>query len=219
MKTALIFGSSGLVGGELLQKLIESNYYKTIKIFVRKETEINNPIIESIKTDFNNLQSHNGDIKGDDCFFCIGTTKKNTPDKKEYKRVERDIPVEIASIAKKNNINTFIYISSGFANPKSSGAYLKYKGEVEEELKKLNFETLGILRPSFLVGDRKENRVGEKIGIAFFKIISPLFIGNLKKMKSIKADNVAEAMLIIAQKQFRQFVYESDQIVDLLKFR
>ena len=90
---------------------------------------------------------------------------------------------------------------------------------MEEELKKLNFETLGILRPSFLVGDRKENRVGEKIGIAFFKIISSLFIGNLKKMKSIKADNVAEAMLIIAQKQFRQFVYESDQIVDLLKFR
>ena len=102
MKTALLFGSSGLIGGYLLNKLIKNNEYNKIKIFVRTEPEINDSKIEIIKTDFNNLKNHEEDIKGDDCFFCIGTTKKNSPDKNEYKRIERDIPVEIAKIAKTN---------------------------------------------------------------------------------------------------------------------
>ena len=86
MKTALLFGSSGLIGGYLLNKLIKNNEYNKIKIFVRTEPEINDSKIEIIKTDFNNLKNHEEDIKGDDCFFCIGTTKKNSPDKNEYKR-------------------------------------------------------------------------------------------------------------------------------------
>ena len=57
-----------------------------------------------------------------------------------------------------DSIISFVYISSGFADPKNSGAYLRYKGEVEEELKKLNFTKLGIMRPSFLLGNRKEKR-------------------------------------------------------------
>ncbi len=181
MKTALIFGSSGLIGSQLLNILIEDNNYKKIKIFVRSSPDIKTQKIEIIKTDFNNLNKHMQDITGDDCFFCIGTTKQNSPDKNEYKRIERDLPVEIAEIAKANSVNSFIYVSSGFADPKNSGAYLRYKGEVEEELKKLNFLKLAIMRPSFLMGNRKEKRYGEKIGIFLFKMLSPLFLGPLKK--------------------------------------
>ena len=76
MKTALLFGSSGLIGGNLLNILIQNNDYIKIKIFVRSESEIKNSKIEIIKADFNNLKKHVEDIKGDDCFFCIGTTKK-----------------------------------------------------------------------------------------------------------------------------------------------
>ena len=79
MKTALVFGSSGLVGGHLLNQLIENDNYNKIKIFVRSEPKNHNPKVEIIKTDFNNLENHKEDIKGDDCFFCIGTTKKNSP--------------------------------------------------------------------------------------------------------------------------------------------
>ena len=85
MKTALLFGSSGLVGGHLLNQLIKDTNYSKIKLFVRSDPEISNPKVEIIKTDFNNLENHKEDIKGDDCFFCIGTTKKNSPDKDEYK--------------------------------------------------------------------------------------------------------------------------------------
>ena len=195
MKTALVFGSSGLVGGHLLNQLIENDNYNKIKIFVRSEPKNHNPKVEIIKTDFNNLENHKEDMKGDDCFFCIGTTKQNSPDKNEYRRVELDIPKEIAQIAKSNSLSSFVFVSSGFADPKNSGDYLKFKGQVEEELKKLCFQKLGIVRPSFLLGDRKEKRIGEKIGILIFKLLSPLFVGPLKKMKPIHSEKVYQLEL------------------------
>jgi len=216
VKTALLFGSSGLIGGHLLKILIQNSDYNKIKIFVRSEPEVNDAKIEIIKTDFNNLKKNIEEIKGDDCFFCIGTTKKNSPDKNEYKRIERDIPVEIAQIAKSNLVNSFLYVSSGFADPKNSGAYLRYKGEVEEELKKLNFSKLGIMRPSFLLGNRKEKRVGEKIGIFLFKLITPLFLGPLKKMKPIHSEKVAKAMINISKGDFQQTIFESNEIVEVV---
>ena len=216
MKTALVFGSSGLVGGHLLSQLIENDDYNKIKIFVRSEPEINDPKIEIIKTDFNNLENHKEDIKGDDCFFCIGTTKQNSPDKSEYRRIELDVPKQIAQIAKSNSVNSFVFVSSGYADPKSSGDYLKFKGEVEEELKRLNFPKLGIMRPSFLLGDRKEKRVGEKIGIFVFKLLSPLFLGPLKKMKPIHSATVANAMIRTANENLEKNIFESNEIAELV---
>ena len=216
MKTALVFGSSGLVGGHLLSQLIENDDYNKIKIFVRSEPEINDPKIEIIKTDFNNLENHKEDIKGDDCFFCIGTTKQNSPDKSEYRRIELDVPKQIAQIAKSNSVNSFVFVSSGYADPKSSGDYLKFKGEVEEELKRLNFPKLGIMRPSLLLGDRKEKRIGEKIGIFVFKLLSPLFLGPLKKMKPIHSATVANAMIRTANENLEKNIFESNEIAELV---
>ena len=215
MKTALVFGSSGLVGNHLVKLLDKNTIYKKIKLFVRSSPETKDSKIEIIKTDFNNLSNHKEDIYGDDCFFCIGTTKKNAPDKDEYRRIEYEIPVEIAKIAKSNSINSFLYVSSGFADPNSSGAYLKNKGEVEKELIKLNFSTLGIMRPSFLVGNRKEKRSGEEIGIFFFKIFSPLLFGPLKKMKPIQSEKVAKVMIKIANENLGKSIFESDEITEL----
>ena len=216
MKTALVFGSSGLVGGHLLNQLIENDDYNKIKIFVRSEPEINDPKVEIIKTDFNNLENHKEHIKGDDCFFCIGTTKQNSPDKSEYRRVELEVPKQVAQIAKSNLVNSFVFVSSGYADPKSAGDYLKFKGEVEEELKRLNFSKLGIMRPSFLLGDRKEKRVGEKIGIFVFKLLSPLLLGPLKKIKPIHSATVAKAMISSANKNLEKNVFESNEITELV---
>ena len=216
MKTALVFGSSGLVGGNLLNQLIENDNYNKIKIFVRSEPENNDPKVEIIKTDFNNLENHKEVIRGDDCFFCIGTTKQNSPDKSEYRRVELEVPKQIAQIAKSNSVNSFVFVSSGYADPKSSGDYLKFKGEVEEELKRLDFPKLGIMRPSFLLGDRKEKRVGEKIGIFVFKLLSPLFLGPLKKMKPIHSATVAKAMIAITQNDSSQTIFESNEISEII---
>ena len=118
-------------------------------------------------------------------------------------------------MAKQNKIQSFIFISSGYANSKSSGDYLRYKGLVEEELISLKFDNLGILRPSFLLGNRKEKRIGEKIGIIIFQILSPLMIGPLKRMKPIHVKTVAGAMIKIAQSELNQTIFESDEIVKL----
>ena len=215
MKTALVFGSSGLIGGHLLNELIQSDNYYKIKLFVRSDHGSNHSKTEIIKTDFDNLENHKEDIKGDDCFFCIGTTKQNSPDKNEYRRVELDVPKKIAQIAKSNLVNSFVFVSSGYADPNSSGDYLKFKGLVEEELKRLSFSKLGIMRPSFLMGDRKEKRVGEKVGIFIFKLLSPLFLGPLKKMKPIHSKKVAKAMIKITNGDFKQNVFESNEIVEV----
>ena len=216
MKTALLFGASGLVGSHVLNQLISNNNYSKIKLFVRSSIDIIDPKIEIIQTDFNNLENHREDIKGDDCFFCIGTTKRNSPDKNEYQRIELNIPKQVAQIAKSNNIKSYFFISSGYANSKSSGDYLKYKGLVEEEILNLGFSKTGILRPSFILGNRKEFRLGEKIGIIIFKLLNPLFVGPLRKMRSIHSETIAIAMIKLANENIDQKIFESDQISDLV---
>ena len=219
MKTVLLFGATGLVGGHVLNQLIQNNNYSKIKIFVRSSTQINNSKIEVIQTDFNNLEKHKEEIEGDECFFCIGTTRKNSPNKNEYERVELNIPTQIAQIAKSNSIKSFFFVSSGYADPKSSGDYLKFKGLVEEELKRLNFSKLGIMRPSFLLGYRQEKRVGEKIGIFVFKLLSPLFLGPLKKMKPIHSATVAKAMIAITQNNRSKIIFESNEISEIINYQ
>ena len=217
MKTALVFGSTGLVGGNVLNQLIQNNNYSKIKIFVRSSIKVNNSKVQVIQTDFNNLEKYKEEIAGDECFYCIGTTKKNSPDKNEYQKIELDIPKKVAQIAKSNNINSFFFVSSGYANSKSSGDYLKYKGLVEEEILGLGFFKIGIMRPSFILGKRKEFRLGEKIGIIIFKLLNPIFIGPLKKMRSIHSEIIAKAMIKIANEDIDRKIFESDQISELVK--
>ena len=217
MKTALLFGSTGLVGGHVLNYLIQNSNYSKIKLFVRSFTEINNPKIEIIKTDFNNLNKYAEDIKGDECFCCIGTTKKKSPNKTEYQKIELDIPKKIAQIAKSNSVKSFFFVSSGYANPKSSSEYLKFKGLVEEEIKSLNFDKIGIMRPSFLLGNRKEKRIGEKLGIILFKLLTPILVGPLRKMRPIRAEIVAKAMVKLANENINQSIFESNEIAELVR--
>ena len=216
MKTALVFGSSGLVGSHVLDQLINNNNYNKIKIFVRSIPSNINEKVEVIDTDFINLDPIKSYINGDDCFFSIGTTKKNTPNKMEYRRVEYNIPIEIAQIAKKNLVKNFSYVSSGYADSNHSSTYLKNKGEVELFLQNLKFSKLAIMRPSFLLGNRKEFRIGETIGSIALKALSPLLLGKIKKIRPIKAEIVAKAMIKALNSDNNQVIFESDQIEEIV---
>ena len=217
MKTALVFGSSGLVGGHLVNQLILNSNYSKIKIFVRSKIELINPKIEIIETDFNDLEKYRNDITGEDCFFCIGTTRKNSPNKNEYERIELNIPIQIAQIAKSNSIKSFFFVLSCYTDPKSSGDYLKFKGLVEQEIKNQNFDKIGIMRPSFLLGNRKEKRIGEKFGIILFKFLTPILVGPLRKMRPIRAEIVAKAMVKLANENINQSIFESNEIAELVR--
>jgi len=217
MKTALIFGSSGLIGNELFKTILLNNSYDKIKVFVRSIPEVNNPKVEIIKTDFFNLEQYKDKIIGDDCFFCIGTTKKDTPDKEEYRRVEYNIPVNVAKIAKANSVKSFYYVSSIGANPNASSNYLKNKGQVERELKNLNFSKLAIIRPSLLIGNRKSFRLGEVIFTPVMNTLTLFAFGSLKKYKPIKIQNVVKAILHISKNVSEKIVFESDELERIAK--
>tara|TARA_A100001011_G_scaffold180791_1_gene189684 strand:- start:57 stop:716 length:660 start_codon:yes stop_codon:yes gene_type:complete len=217
MKTAIIFGSSGLIGNELFKTILLKKSYDKIKVFVRYIPEINNPKVEIIKTDFTNIEQYKDKIKGDECFFCIGTTKKDTPDKDEYRRIEYNIPVDVAKIAKANSVNSFFYISSIGANPNASSNYLKNKGQVEEELKNLNFSKLAIIRPSLLIGNRKSFRLGEIIFTPIMNTLTIFAFGSLKKYKPIKIENVVKATLYISKNESKEIIFESDELERIAK--
>jgi len=215
VKTALIFGSTGLIGSNLLTLLIKDDYYTTIKIFVRSKININDPKVEIINLDFNKLNEYSHLIKGDDCFFCIGTTKKQTPNNDEYRNIEYNFPVNIGKIAKNNNVRSFMYVSSLGSNPNTKNTYLKNKGEAEEFLKKLNFSQLSIIRPSFLLGDRNEFRLGEIIGKNIYKKLSFLFQGSLRKFRAIESKNVAKAMIVISKNNYQDIYFDSEYLQDI----
>ena len=217
MKTALIFGSSGLIGNELFKTILLNNSYDKIKVFVRSVPEVNNPKVEIIKTDFSNLEQYKDKIIGDDCFFCIGTTKKDTPNKDEYRIVEYNIPVDVAKIAKANSIKSFYYVSSIGANPNASSNYLKNKGQVEGELKNLNFSKLAIIRPSLLIGNRKSFRLGEVIFTPVMNTLTLFAFGSLKKYKPIKIKNVVKSIIYISKNEPNKTVFESDELEEIAK--
>ena len=91
MKIALVFGSTGLVGGNLLRLLVKDEKYKKIRVFVRSSASKIDPKIEVVQTDFTKLENIKSEIKGDDCFFCIGTTRKKTPNKQDYINTEYNL--------------------------------------------------------------------------------------------------------------------------------
>ena len=212
MKTAIIFGSTGLIGSQLLNILLQDDEYSTIKAVVRSPISVSHKKLEVIVNDLTNISSLKKNISGDCCFFCIGTTKSQTPNKNEYRRIEYDIPVQIASIAEKNNVNCFLYISSLGSNPNTNNTYLKNKGEVEEKLKGLNFKQLTIVKPSILLGKRSKFRLGEFLSQRIFVLLSFLFVGPLKKVKPINSKQVAKAMAFIAKNGNSQMIYESDAL-------
>tara|TARA_Y100001970_G_scaffold156905_1_gene191996 strand:+ start:671 stop:1330 length:660 start_codon:yes stop_codon:yes gene_type:complete len=212
MKTAILFGATGLVGNQLLKLLIENNDYHKIKIFSRKEILTKNPKLQKYVIDFNELEKFKDEIFGDDCFFAIGTTRKLTPNKNDYINIELNLPVKISKIAKNNNVKSFIYVSSGGANANSINLYLQNKGKAENEIINLSFEFTAIIRPSLLLGNRKENRIGEKIAKFIFKNLSFIFIGKLRVFKPIQAKNVAKSIMYIKNNQVNDLFFTSDKL-------
>jgi uncharacterized protein YbjT (DUF2867 family) len=212
----ILVGASGLIGSNLLSELIQSEAITEILLLVRKSTGISNPKVKELILNFDELNTYSPEIQGDIIYSCLGTTKRENPNSKLYKKIDLEYPVNLARLGVKNGVSQFHIISSLGADPESSNSYLKLKGELEQELKKLNIPSLHIYQPSFLIGDRKENRLADKIMKPIFRLIDPLLIGSLKKYRSIQAVNVAKVMLSQSIKDLKgTFIYPSIQIQEL----
>jgi uncharacterized protein YbjT (DUF2867 family) len=209
-KRALIFGATGLIGNLLFEELIQSEIYSEIRIFVRQPIGVSHEKVKEFDVDFSTPDSFSQEITGDDLYICLGTTIKKAGSVKKMEEIDRDLPVYIASAASANRVKRIAVVSSIGANPGASNYYLRIKGEMEKEILKLQFENIAIVRPSMLMGERKEKRAGETAGKVVMKVVNPLLLGKMKKYRGIHGRDVARAMIAILQKEPEKTFYESD---------
>ena len=210
---AIIVGASCLIGSNLLNILLQQQEYDEVLALVRNELPIQHKKLVQLVIDFDTLDKHAAAMTGHAVFSCLGTTKRQTPDEKTYRKIDYDYPLTLANLAKQNGVREFHLVSSIGADKTSSTFYLRLKGELEEALQKIGFPVLHIYQPSMLVGERNKSRVLETILAGAFKLFNPLLVGGLKKYRSIKGSTVAHAMFKKSLTGSRgTFIHTSDKI-------
>jgi uncharacterized protein YbjT (DUF2867 family) len=199
--TAVVLGATGLIGERLVQQLLSDPAFSKVRILVRRPVALSNAKLEVEIVDFENGEEYRKKLGQGDCIFCcIGTTNKKVKgDKAAYRKIDFDIPVNAARFAKAAGFNKYLLVSAVGANDASNNFYLKLKGEVEKEIRSLRFQSFHSFRPSILLGQRKEFRLGEVIGKGIMQALSVFFVGGLKKYKGIDAALVAKAMIKAAK--------------------
>lgn len=195
MKTAILFGASGLIGSLLLPQLLDDPAYDKVTIVVRKLLPVQHPKLTQLIGDLASLQGLKDQLRADEVFISLGTTKAKTPDQEEYYRIDHDYPLEAARIGRENGAKSVLLVSAVGANSGSGVFYVRTKGKTEEDIIALDYPHTYIFRPSMLMGDRQEKRPLEKFLIGLFRVINPLFVGGAKKYRGIDVKDVAKAMI------------------------
>jgi uncharacterized protein YbjT (DUF2867 family) len=216
-KTALIVGATGLVGSSCLKYLLEDNYYSKVIVLTRKSTQNSHPKLNEHIVDFDEIRKHDTQLIADHIFCCLGTTIKKAGTKDNFRKVDLEYPYELAKISLENNATQFNLVSALGADSNSRIFYNKVKGETEELISKLPFESVNIFQPSVLMGERKETRPVEKSAIKMMKFLRFLFVGALSKYKPVEAEKVAKAMVVNAKREVSGVhFFESDKIEEMV---
>lgn len=212
-KTAIIIGATGLVGNHLLLRLLNDEAFDKVKIFVRNSTGIKHPKLEEFLIDFDQRKTYKSDVTGDVLFSCLGTTKRQARTKAKQYKVDYTYQFQFAKMASRNEVPSYVLVSSSAAKASSKLFYFRMKGELEDAVKKLDFETIHIVQPSVIQGKRNKARIGEKLA-ARLTNISGKIIPRIKKYRSIKGDEVAAALQNIykSKKAKGVFVYKLDEL-------
>lgn len=193
-KKAIVTGATGLIGRQLLDILLAGDVYDEVLILVRKKLDLTHKKLNQLVVDFDRLESYATSVTGDAIFSCLGSTKKKTPDKALYYKIDHDYPLRLAKMAEQNGVKQFHLVSSIGANPDSGTFYIRLKGETERDIRVLNIPSIYMYEPSMLTGRQQEKRAGEIFFEGLFKIINPLLMGKWKKYRSVSGRAVAQGM-------------------------
>ena len=216
-KKAIILGATGLTGGYLLKQLLRNDQYEKVIVFGRRSTQMKHPKLEEHLTDLFDLEQQAEKFHAAEVYCCIGTTKAKTPDKKAYRKIDLGIPLQAAMLCKKNNIDTFLVISALGANAKSPVFYNRLKGEMEQGVLQQDIPFTYIVQPALISGEREEQRTGEWLFKQLFRGLDYLMVGPLKKYRSIHPEQIAKAMICLADKKKKGGKYENDQLLELAR--
>jgi len=193
---AVVSGATGLVGSDLIQKLLSSSKFSEVVTVSRRETGIQNPKLrEVLVSDFGLLSQYQAKLQGDVYFSCLGTTIKKAGSRENFRKVDYDHILEFAKVARAHSPRAFVLVSAMGANSRSFIFYNRVKGETEEALKKMGFKSLVIFRPSFLEGERQEARTGEKAALAAIKVMDSVIPAQWVKKLKTPVDVLAQRMM------------------------
>jgi uncharacterized protein YbjT (DUF2867 family) len=210
MKTALIAGSTGLIGKQLLQLLLASGRYDHVKAVMRNDLTLRHPKLTQVKIDFKKFEEYKKDLVADDIFCCLGTTMAKARTREKFMEVDYTYPLELAMMTSQNGAHQFLLVSALGANKDSSIFYNRVKGELDEAVKKIRFQAIHIFKPSLLLGPRAEGRPAEDAAKFVYKIFNFLIP---EKYKAIESSKVAMAMLQFAAREERGiFIHESREM-------
>ena len=213
MRTALLLGATGLVGSHCLELLLNDSAYGKVIVLVRRPVSHKHARLEQHVIDFERLADFASLMRADDLFSCLGTTIKKAGSKDNFRRVDFTYQYETARLAREQGAKQLLLVSALGADPHSAIFYNRVKGELEEAVSKLTFDAVNIFRPSLLLGERAEFRLGERVAELPMRYVSFLMVGPLAKYRPVTARAVAAAMLKIAKEQRTGVnIFESDQI-------
>jgi len=210
MKTAVVAGSTGLVGHALVDRLLENTRYDKVIAVTRRNMNIEHPRFENMVVDFHDLQKSLASIKPDDVYCCLGTTMAKAGSKEKFLEVDFAYPVALAKATVLLGAKQYLLVSALGADKGSSIFYNRVKGQVEDAISGEPFSAVHIFRPSLLVGPREEKRSGEEAAKRMYKIFGFLIP---EKYKPIEASTVANAMIAMAsQEKAGIFIHSSKEM-------
>lgn len=189
----LLAGASGLVGREILQALLADPSVAQIHSVGRRELDLNDARLTQYRVDFAALPALPA---VDECYIALGTTIKVAGSQPAFRAVDFDAVVNTAKAAKAAGAKKLGVVSAMGANARSSVFYSRVKGEMEQALASLGFETLVIARPSMLAGDRaslgQPVRGGEGLALNISRWFGAVIPRNYQ---SVAVTSVARALL------------------------
>lgn len=197
-RTALIAGVTGLVGQQLLQQMLTGDTYAQITLLSRKPLAVDDARVRVVMTDFSDLPKLGTALHADDVFCCLGTTLKIAGSKAAFEHVDYLLVVDFARAAHAQGSKQFLVISAAGTAPNSPSFYSRVKAHMEQDVAAIGYDCVHILRPSLLLGERKDRRLGEHAAQRIMPILSPLLFGSLKKYRATSAEDVAAALLQLA---------------------
>ena len=203
-----------MIPASRLRQLLDTPEYDRVIALGRRPLVVSHPKLAHVTVDFATLDKVTADLRGDDAYCCLGTTIRQAGSQDAFRAVDRGAVLAFAWAARRNGAGRFFAVSSLGADAASRIFYNRVKGETEAALRVLDFKTLGIFRPSLLLGPRPDARPGERIGAALMWLAEPLLLGRLRQYRAIEAEVVARAMLRCSLERDRRGVrvYPSDEI-------